>query len=69
MSTVPKINYIFHYVSEVIFFDNFYLFLSCDLRDHERVNRDQNLPDIQGVHCDMLKRKGIFWAEKFISQA
>ena len=25
--------------------------------------------EIQGVHCDMLQRKCIFWAEKIISQA
>ena len=24
---------------------------------------------VQGDHCDMLKSKRIFWAEKFISQA
>ena len=24
---------------------------------------------IQGVHCDMIQSKCIFWAEKFISQA
>ena len=37
-----------------------------ELKGHIRSNKALY---IQGVHCDMLESKSIFWAEKLFSQA